>query len=123
MRSWLSHFKVRVILTYLVIFGVSATIMAVRAGSGFARAALENAKQDLGVQAFVVATALAHPGVGHEEEDDDELIAIPNLQMLAGRLVANANSQLTILDPLGNTIATSLGVVPPNQRDQPEVAV
>jgi two-component system sensor histidine kinase BaeS len=28
---------------------------------------------------------------------------------------------LTILDPLGNTIATSLGAAPPNQRYQPEV--
>jgi signal transduction histidine kinase len=121
MRAWLSRFRVRVILTYLVIFVVSATIMAVRAGSGFARTALDNAKHDLGVQAFVVASALAHPGVGRGEEGD-ELIAIPDLQTLAGRLAADANSQLTILDPLGNTIATSLGAAPPNQRDQPEVA-
>jgi signal transduction histidine kinase len=121
MRAWLSQFKVRVILTYLVIFMVSATIMAVRAGSGFARTALENAKHDLGVQAFVVASALAHPGVGREEEDD-ELITIPDLQTLAGRLAADANGQLTILDPFGNIIATSLGTALPNQRDQPEVA-
>jgi signal transduction histidine kinase len=120
MRAWLSRFRVRVILTYLVIFVVSATIMAARAGSGFARAALENAKHDLGVQAFVVASALAHPGVGREGEDD-ELITIPDLQTLAGRLAADANSQLTILDPLGNAIATSLGTALPNQRDQPEV--
>jgi signal transduction histidine kinase len=95
--------------------------MAVRAGSGFARTAMENAKHDLGVQAFVVASALAHPGVGREEEGD-ELITIPDLQTLAGRLAADADSQLTILDPLGNTIATSLGTALPNQRDQPEVA-
>jgi signal transduction histidine kinase len=115
MQAWLSHFRVRVILTYLVIFVVSATIMAARAGSGFASAALETAKHDLGVQAFVVASALAHPGVGRE------LITIPNLQTLAGRLASGANGQLTILDPFGNTIATSLGAPPPNQRDQPEV--
>jgi signal transduction histidine kinase len=121
MRAWLSRFRVRVILTYLVIFGVSATMMAARAGSGFARTALENAKHDLGVQAFVVASALAHPGVGREEEDD-ELITIPDLQTLASRLAADANSQLTVLDPFGNTIASSLGTAPPNQRDQPEVA-
>jgi signal transduction histidine kinase len=121
MRGWLSRFRVRVILTYLVIFAVSATIMAARAGSGFARAALETAKHDLGVQAFVVASALAHPGVGRGEEDD-ELITIPDLQTLAGRLAADANSQLTILDPLGNPIATSLDAKVPNQRDQPEVA-
>ncbi len=121
MCSWLSRFRVRVILTYLIIFLVSATIMAARAGSGFARTALENAKHDLGVQAFVVASALAHPGVGREEEHDG-LITIPDLQALAGRLAANADSQLTILDPLGNTIATSLGTALPNQRAQPEVA-
>jgi signal transduction histidine kinase len=121
MRGWLSRFRVRVVLTYLVIFVVSATIMAVRAGSGFGRAALENAKHDLGVQAFVVASALAHPGVGRGEEDE-ELITIPDLQTLASRLAADANSQLTILDPLGNTIATSLDAAPPNQRAQPEVA-
>jgi signal transduction histidine kinase len=121
MRAWLSRFRVRVILTYLVIFMVSASIMAARAGSGFARTALENAQHDLGVQAFVVASALAHPGVGREEEHD-ELITIPALQTLAGRLATDANSQLTILDPLGNAIATSLGTALPNQRDQPEVA-
>jgi signal transduction histidine kinase len=121
MRAWLSRFRVHVIVTYLVIFLVSATIMAGRAGSGFARTALENAEHDLGVQAFVVASALAHPGVGREEEDD-ELITIPNLQTLTGRLAEDANSQLTILDPFGNTIATSLGAALPNQRDQPEVA-
>jgi signal transduction histidine kinase len=121
MPAWLSSFRVRVILTYLVIFLVSATIMAVRAGSGFASTALENAKHDLGVQAFVVASALAHPGVGREEEHD-ELITIPDLQTLAGRLAADTNNQLTILDPLGNAIATSLDTAPPNQRDQPEVA-
>jgi signal transduction histidine kinase len=121
MRAWLSSFKVRVILTYLVIFMVSAAIMATRAGSGFARAALENAKHDLGVQAFVVASALAHPGVGREEEHEG-LITIPDLQTLAGRLAADANSQLTILDLFGNTIATSLASAPPNQRNQPEVA-
>lgn len=121
MRAWLSHFRVRVILTYLVIFVVSATIMAVRAGSGFARTALENAKHDLGVQAFVVASALAHPGVGRGEEHD-ELITIPDLQALAGRLASEANGQLTILDPFGNVIVTSLDTVPPSQRDQPEVA-
>jgi signal transduction histidine kinase len=121
MRAWLSSFKVRVILTYLVIFMVSAAIMAARAGSGFARTALENAKHDLGVQAFVVASALAHPGVGHEEKHE-ELITIPDLQTLTDRLAANANSQLTILDPSGHTIATSLDAALPNQRDQPEVA-
>jgi signal transduction histidine kinase len=121
MRAWLSRFRVRVILTYLVIFMVSATIMAARAGSGFARTALENAQHDLGVQAFVVASALAHPGVGRDEEDN-ELITIPDLQTLAGRLAADANGQLTILDPFGNTIVTSLGTALPNQRDQPEVA-
>jgi signal transduction histidine kinase len=121
MRAWLSQFRVRVILTYLVIFLVSATIMAVRTGSGCARTALENAKHDLGVQAFVVASALAHPGVGREDEDD-ELITIPDLQTLAGRLAADANGQLTILDPFGNIIATSLDSALPNQRDQPEVA-
>lgn len=121
MRAWLSRFRVHVILTYLVIFLVSATIMAVRAGSGFARTAMENAKHDLGVQAFVVASALAHPGVGREEEGD-ELVTIPDLQTLAGRLAADADSQLTILDPLGNAIATSLGTALPNQGDQPEVA-
>jgi signal transduction histidine kinase len=121
MRTWLSSFKVRVILTYLVIFMVSATIMVARAGSGFAHTALENAKHDLGVQAFVVASALAHPGVGREDENE-ELITIPDLQTLAGRLAANANSQLTILDPFGNTIATSLDAALPNQHDQPEVA-
>jgi len=121
MRAWLSSFRVRVILTYLVIFMVSAAIMAARAGSGFARTALENAKHDLGVQAFVVASALAHPGVGRDEEYE-ELITIPDLQTLASRLAADANSQLTIFDPLGNTIATSLDAAPPNQRDQPEVA-
>jgi signal transduction histidine kinase len=120
MRAWLSQFKVRVTLTYLVILLVSATIMAVRAGSGFARTALENAKHDLGVQAFVVASALAHPGVGRGD-DDDELIAIPDLERLAGRLAADANGQLTILDPFGNVIATSLGTALPNQRAQPEV--
>jgi two-component system OmpR family sensor kinase len=120
MRAWLSSFRVRVILTYLVIFVVSAAIMAARAGSGFAHTALENAKHDLGVQAFVVASALAHPGVGREEEHD-ELITIPDLQTLARRLATNANSQLTILDPFGNTIATSRDNPLPNQRDQPEV--
>jgi signal transduction histidine kinase len=121
MRAWLSRFRVRVILTYLVIFGVSAAIMAARAGSGFARTALENAKRDLGVQALVVASALAHPGVGHEEERD-ELAVSPDLEQLAGRLAANANSQLTIMDSSGHVIATSLGVPLPNQREQPEVA-
>jgi signal transduction histidine kinase len=121
MRARLSSFRVRVILTYLVIFMVSAAIMAARAGSGFAHTALENAKHDLGVQAFVVASALAHPGVGREEEHED-LITFPDLQTLTGRLAADANSQLTILDPLGNTIATSLNGALPNQRDQPEVA-
>jgi signal transduction histidine kinase len=121
MRGWLSSFKVRVILTYLVIFVVSAAIMAARAGSGFAHTALENAKHDLGVQAFVVASALAHPGVGREEEHE-QLITIPDLQTLARRLATNANSQLTILDLLGNTIATSRDTPLPNQRDQPEVA-
>jgi len=121
MQAWLSQFKVRVTLTYLAILMVSATIMAVRAGSGFARTALENAKHDLGVQTFVVASALAHPGVGRDEEEE-ELIAIPDLGMLAGRLAADANGQLTILDPFGNIIATSLGTALPNQRDQPEVA-
>jgi signal transduction histidine kinase len=121
MRAWLSQFKVRVTLTYLVMLMVSATIMAARAGSGFARTALESAKHDLGVQAFVVASALAHPGVGREEQDD-ELIAIPDLQVLAGRLAADANGQLTILDRFGNIIATSLDTASPNQRDQPEVA-
>jgi signal transduction histidine kinase len=100
---------------------VSAAIMAARAGSGFAHTALENAKHDLGVQAFVVASALAHPGVGREEEHED-LITFPDLQTLTGRLAADANSQLTILDPLGNTMATSLNAALPNQRDQPEVA-
>jgi two-component system OmpR family sensor kinase len=120
MRARLSSFKVRVILTYLVIFMMSAAIMAARAGSGFARTALENAKHDAGVQAFVVASALAHPGVGREEEHE-ELITIPDLQTLTSRLAANANSQLTILDLFGNTIATSLDAALPNQRDQPEV--
>ncbi len=121
MRAWLSRFKVRVILTYLVIFVVSASIMATRAGSGFARTALENAKHDLGVQAFVVAAALAQSGIGREEEHE-ELVTSPDLQTLAGRLAANASSQLTILDPFGTTIATSLGAALPNQLDQPEVA-
>ncbi len=121
MRAWLSRFRVRVILTYLIIFVVSASIMAARAGSGFARSALDTAKHDLGVQAFVVASALAHPGVARGEEHD-ELITIPDLQALAGRLAAESHSQLTILDPFGNTIATSLSAVPANQRNQPEVA-
>ena len=120
MRAWLSRFRVRVILTYLVIFVVSATIMAVRAGSGFARTTLENAKNDLGVQAFVVASSLAHAS-GERDERPGELVTIPDLQTLAGRLVANASTQLTILDPLGNIIATSLDTTPPNQHDRPEV--
>jgi signal transduction histidine kinase len=120
MRERLSSFKVRVILTYLIIFLVSAAIMTARAGSRFEDTALESAKHDLGVQAYVVASALAHPGVGREEEHEG-LIAIPELQRLAGRLVANANNQVAILDPLGNIIATSLEVIPPNQRYQPEV--
>jgi signal transduction histidine kinase len=121
MRAWFSRFRVRVILTYLVIFVVSATIMAVRAGSGFARTTLENAKHDLGVQAFVVASALAHSGTSGEDEEDG-LITNPNLATLTDRLASSADAQLTILDRLGNTIATSLDQVPPNQRDQPEVA-
>ena len=121
MRAWFSRFRVRVILTYLVIFVVSATIMAVRAGSGFARTTLENAKHDLGVQAFVVASALAHSGTGGEDEHDG-LIANPNLGTLTDRLAASTDAELTILDRLGNTIATSLEQVPPNQRGQPEVA-
>ncbi|MEJ2210676.1 MAG: ATP-binding protein [Anaerolineae bacterium] len=120
MRAWLSRFRVRVILTYLVIFAVSAAIMAVRAGSGFARSTLENAKNDLGVQAFVVASSLAHAG-GERDERQGELVTIPDLQTLAGRLVADANTQLTILDPLGNIMATSLDTTPSNQRDRPEV--
>jgi signal transduction histidine kinase len=121
MRMWLSSFRVRVILTYLAILVVSATIVATRAGSEFARTALDSAKHELGVRAFVVASALAHPGVGREDEQG-ELVTIPDLQALASRLAADTSSQLTILDPLGNAIVTSTGTPLPNQHDQPEVA-
>src|SRR5690606_36601099 len=119
--AWLSHFRVRVTLTYLVIFLLSETIMAMRAGSGFARTTLENAEHDRGAQAIDVASALAHPGIGREGEHEN-LASGPALQTLAGRLAANSNSQSTILDPFGNPIATSIDADLPNQRDQTEVA-
>lgn len=119
-RAWLSGFRIRLILTYLVIFLVSAAIMAGRAGSLFARTAIENAEHDLEIQSFLTASALAHPGLLRGAQSEG-LFAIPGLQTLTGSLAQSANSQLTILDPLGNTIATSLNAAPPNQRDQPEV--
>lgn len=120
MRARLSGFRTRLILTYLVIFLVSAAIMAGRAGSEFAKMTLENTEHDLEIQAFVMASALAHPAslLG---SNNGNLFAIPGLQTLTGNLAQDVNSQLTILDPLGNIIATSLKSIPANQRDQPEI--
>jgi signal transduction histidine kinase len=120
MRARLSGFRTRLILTYLVIFLVSAAIMAGRAGSEFAKMTLENTEHDLEIQAFVMASALAHPAV-LLGSDNGSLFAIPGLQTLTGNLAQDVNSQLTILDPLGNIIATSLKSIPANQSDQPEV--
>jgi signal transduction histidine kinase len=82
---------------------------------------LENAEQDLGAQTILVASALAHPGDEHEGEDG-ELRAAPDVQALTGRLAADTDSQMTILDQSGNPVATSLDAEPANQLAQPEVA-
>ena len=118
-RGLFSGLRARVILTYLVIFLVSAAIMAARAGSLFAERATESAAHDLEVQAFVLSSVLERPW---SVRDSDSLFAIPQLQILTGRFAQGAGGQLTILDGNGNTLATSLVPIPVNQQSQPEVA-
>jgi signal transduction histidine kinase len=113
--------KARVILTYLVIFLVSAAIMAGRAGSLFAQMATTSAEHDLEAHAVVVASAVAH-SLSQRGNANGNPVAISSLRAMAGTFTEGASNQLTILDPQGDVMATSFKATPPNQRDRPEVA-
>jgi len=108
------------ILTYLVIFLVSVAIMAGLAGSLFAKTATESAEHNLEIQAFTMASVVAHPWIARESGAVNPII-LPGLQTLGSSFAQGTSSQFTVLNPQGNALATSLKIVPPNQRNQPEV--
>lgn len=121
MKALFGGLKARVILTYLVIFLVSAAIVVVRAGTLFARNTLDSAEHDLEAQAYVMATAIERPWAGFQGLGEGT-ITVPQLLDLQGRFAGNGGGQLNVLDSAGRVLATSLQNVPPAQRKAPEVA-
>jgi signal transduction histidine kinase len=117
-KTW-GSLRVRLILTYLVIFLFSCAVMVARAGSLFARTAIESAQHDLEVQAYVMASSLERPWSSRGGEPTN--ITLPQLNTLTDS-GGPAQVQLNFLNSDGDPLATSLTVVPPNQSDQPEVA-
>jgi signal transduction histidine kinase len=111
--------KTLVILTYLVIFLVSAAIVAGRAGSLFAQAALLSAQRALEAQAYVTASVLERPWIVRDPRGGPS--TLPELQAVTERFGQSAKSQLNILDPLGDVLATSTSTIPASQASQPEV--
>ncbi len=119
MRMPRFRLKTQVILTYLVIFLVSAAIVAGRAGSLFSQAALLSAQRALEAQAYVTASVLERPWIVRDPRGAPT--TLPELQAVTERFGQGAQSQLNILDPLGKVLATSATSIPANQASQPEV--
>jgi len=100
----LAGLKARVIVTYLVIFLVSAAIMAGRAGVLFAAMATQTAEHDLELQTYLMASTLERPWSVLESESP---FTIPQFQTLTGRFAQSAGGQLTLLDPRGEPLLFS----------------
>jgi signal transduction histidine kinase len=118
-RLW-SGLRTRVIMTYLIIFLVSAAIMAGRAGTLFAQTALTAAQHDLQVQAYLLASALGRAFFMRGPPD-----AAPGpgqVQALVSQFAEGTEAEFTIVDSQGSPIAWTSGSQPGNQRTRPEVA-
>ena len=115
----LAGLKARVILTYLVIFLVSAAIMAGRAGVLFAAMATQTAEHDLELQTYLMASTLERPWSILESQSP---FTIPQFRTLTGRFAQSAGGQLTLLDPQGEPLLFSADTQPGNQSNQPEVS-
>ncbi len=115
----LAGLKARVIVTYLVIFLVSAAIMAGRAGQLFAAMATATAEHDLEVQTYLMASTLERPWSILESQSP---FTVPQFQTLTGRFAQSAGGQLTLLDPSGEPLLFSAATQPGNQSNQPEVS-
>lgn len=114
----LAGLKARVIVTYLVIFLVSAAIMAGRAGVLFAAMATQTAEHDLELQTYLMASTLERPWSVLESQSP---FTIPQFQTLTGRFAQSAGGQLTLLDPRGEPLLFSADTAPGNQSNEPEV--
>ncbi len=120
MRRAKLSLKTQVILTYLIIFLVSAAIVAGRAGSLFSQSALLSAQRALEAQAYVTASVLERPWIVRDSRSPIPA-TFAELQAVTERFGQGAKSRLNILDPLGDVLATSASSIPANQASQPEV--
>lgn len=111
--------RTRIILTYLAIFLVSATVMTGLAGWFYSQSALRNAYANLEAQAFVAASALERPLVLVESYGRTR--SLGDLEVLVQRFAQSSNSQISVVDNQGNVLLTSLPETPPNQGAYPEI--
>ncbi|MBM4457417.1 MAG: cell wall metabolism sensor histidine kinase WalK [Chloroflexi bacterium] len=119
MRRFSTTLQARIILTYLILFLVSAAVMTGLAGWFYSQSALENAIRSLQAQVYVAASALERPLVLVESFGRN--LSLPDLELLTQRFAQDATSHISVVDGRGNVLATSLPNAPSSQATSPEV--